>query len=85
MGAAHDGPVAPPEAALDELRLETVPVDRDSALRLARLRVATGLRMPDCGAIDVARQYGATLVTFEDRQRAAASTMDVSTVDADPR
>jgi predicted nucleic acid-binding protein len=72
-------------AALDYLRLETTPVDRASPLRLARLRVATGLRMPDCCALDVARQYEATLVTFDDRQRTAASTMGVPATDADPR
>lgn len=41
-------------------------------LRLAALRVETGLRLPDCCALDTALTSGSTLATFDERLAAAA-------------
>jgi predicted nucleic acid-binding protein len=41
--------------------------DSDQPLRLARLRVETGLKLPDCCVLDVATFHGARLATFDRR------------------
>ncbi|WP_169747951.1 type II toxin-antitoxin system VapC family toxin [Pseudonocardia acaciae] len=41
-------------------------------LRLANLRLRTGLKMPDCCALDTAMTTGSTLATFDDALAAAA-------------
>jgi predicted nucleic acid-binding protein len=65
-------------AAIGAMRVEAAEQDGGSPLRLAQLRVATGLRMPDCCALDVARHSRATLVTFDQRQAAAARGLGVA-------
>lgn len=42
------------------------------ALRLAALRVETGLKLPDCCALDTALASESTLATFDERLAAAA-------------
>ena len=37
----------------------------EGGLRLARLRAATGLRMPDCCVLDAAVQHGTDIATFD--------------------
>lgn len=44
------------------------------ALRLARLRVESRLKMPDCCALDTALTTESTLATFDDALARAAST-----------
>ncbi|WP_169053978.1 type II toxin-antitoxin system VapC family toxin [Agromyces sp. H66] len=51
------------------------------AARLARIRVETGLKLPDCCVIDVAMGNRAGLATFDDRLARAASTFAVAVVD----
>lgn len=63
--------------AIETMGVQVVDVDDGAPMRLADLRVATGLRMPDCCAIDVARAHTATFVTFDDRQAAAAHGLGV--------
>jgi predicted nucleic acid-binding protein len=41
------------------------PSDDEEALRLAELRVATGLKLPDCCVLDVAIRNRAGLATFD--------------------
>jgi predicted nucleic acid-binding protein len=43
-------------------------------LRLAALRVETGLKLPDCCALDTALSCGSTLATFDERLAHAART-----------
>ncbi len=43
-------------------------------LRLAALRVETGLKLPDCCALDTALTSESTLATFDERLAAAART-----------
>jgi toxin FitB len=66
--------------AIAAMRVEPVDVDGASPLRLAELRVGTGLRMPDCCSVDVAVQHDAVLVTFDDRQAKAARLLGLAVV-----
>lgn len=66
---------------LDAIRgmgAEEVGLDDGTPLRLAELRVATGLRMPDCCALDAAQVHGATLITFDGRLAAAGRRLALS-------
>jgi len=67
--------------ALERLRITVdpgTPGDAEGPLRLARLRVATGLRMPDCCPIELADRHGSMLVTFHDRQRDRAARLGIA-------
>ncbi len=46
--------------------------DDGEPLRLATLRVETGLKLPDCCALDTALTSESTLATFDDRLAAVA-------------
>lgn len=50
----------------------------DEPLRLARLRVGCGLKLPDCCALDTALATESTLATFDDALARAARTQDVT-------
>ena len=78
VGAVRAGRGAEMVNAITAMRLEAIEVDRGGPLRLAELRLAIGLRMPDCCAVDAARQHDAVLVTFDDRQARAARKLGVS-------
>jgi len=41
--------------------------DQLEALRLAELRASTGLKLPDCCALDTAMSHGTRLATFDSR------------------
>jgi len=70
--AVRDGRGDEVDARIRELGVDVVAIGRESPMRLATLRVETGLRMPDCCSIDVARHHDAVLVTFDERQATAA-------------
>lgn len=57
--------------ALAALELERIALPADMASALAALRVATGLRMPDCCVLWSAEVTGADVATFDDRLAAA--------------
>jgi len=50
--------------------------------KLARLRAATGLKMPDCCVLLAVETTTARLATFDDRLRKAATARDIDTVDS---
>lgn len=54
-------------AALGALEVQELPFPADTALRLAKLRAATGLKMPDCCVILAAEAATATVASFDDR------------------
>ena len=59
----------------DDLRAAGIVVarhDDDEPLRLAELRAASGLKLPDCCILDVAIRNQASLATFDDALAAAA-------------
>ncbi|MDA8040376.1 MAG: PIN domain-containing protein [Actinomycetota bacterium] len=62
-------------AMRDDLRaagVDVAPHDADEALRLAELRAGTGLKLPDCCALDVAVHHQASLATFDAALASAA-------------
>ena len=58
--------------ALRDLEVRELPVPPDDAVRLARLRAETGLRMADCCVLLVAETLGAAVATFDERLAGAA-------------
>jgi predicted nucleic acid-binding protein len=63
--------------AIADVDIAEVALVQDSAAGLAQLRVATGLRMPDCCVLHAAASIGAhALATRDDRLRRAARGLD---------
>lgn len=52
--------------------------DKQEPLRLAELRAASGLKLPDCCVLDTAISNKAPLATFDDALAAAASQRGVT-------
>ncbi len=59
-------------AALHDLEVQELPFPQDSAVRLAGLRVSTGLKMPDCCVVLAAEHAQADVATFDDQLAHAA-------------
>ena len=57
--------------------VETVATDAQTPMRLARLRSATRLSLPDCCVLDVALMTGRSVATFEDRLARAAASLGI--------
>ena len=51
--------------------------DAGQPVRLAELRADTGLKLPDCCALDVALAHHAPLATFDDRLASVAEARDL--------
>lgn len=64
--------------AIRTMGVEAMTISDEAPLRLAELRVTTGLRMPDCCALDAALTSDATFVTFDDRQAHAARVLGLT-------
>ncbi len=74
VGPARIGRLAQAAAALDQLRACSVDLPPDAPLRLAALRAATKLTLPDCCVLLAADQAGDAVATFDDRLADAART-----------
>ena len=57
--------------------VETVATDAQTPIRLARLRSATRLSLPDCCVLDVALVTGYPVATFDDRLARAATSLGI--------
>jgi hypothetical protein len=57
---------------LDAAGVSVVAADADEPLRLAELRVSTGLKLPDCCVLDVALRTASSLAAFDDALAAEA-------------
>jgi predicted nucleic acid-binding protein len=68
----RDGRLEPVLAALHALEVQELAFPADTALRLARLRAATGLKMPDCCVILAAEDAAASVASFDERVAQAA-------------
>jgi predicted nucleic acid-binding protein len=68
----QQGRVEEQSIAIAELGVVEVPFPRSAAHTLARLRVDTGLKLPDCIVLLTALDQRGTLATFDDRLRRAA-------------
>ncbi len=76
---ARDGRLEPTQAALHDLDVAELPFPSDTAVRLARLRASTGLKMPDCCVLLAAEDAAATVASFDERlvQTAEARNLPV--------
>lgn len=68
-------------ARLQQLGVTTLPLVRD-AVALARVRVETGLRMPDCIVLLTAEQEMDSLTTFDERLARVARSRGVTVLPA---
>ena len=69
---ARAGRLEAVQTALHELEMDELPFPVDTAVRLAHLRVSTGLRTPDCCVLLAAEDHHATVASFDDRLTQAA-------------
>lgn len=65
-------------ADLEAMGVRVADVHEGEALRLARLRATSGLKLPDCCALDTAIITGSTLATFDDSLAKAARKFNVA-------
>jgi len=67
VGPSRTGRLDAARSVLRELEIAEQPFPADTAVRLARLRADTGLRMPDCCVLLAAQDTSARLATFDER------------------
>lgn len=67
VAPVRDGRLDPVLAALHALEVQELSFPADTALRLAELRAATGLKMPDCCVLLAAEDAAASVASFEER------------------
>lgn len=80
VGALRAGRGDEARSALEELQVQTLGLD-PAAWELARLRVATGLTLPDCCVLYAARNHASVrLATFDVRLAAAAADLGIGLV-----
>ena len=72
VGPARSGRLERATAALGQLGVTSVAFREDAPLRLAVLRAATNLTLPDCGVLLAAEQARAAVATFDARVAAVA-------------
>jgi predicted nucleic acid-binding protein len=80
VGPVRAGMLDEVTGALGQLAVTTVPLEGDAAVRLAVLRAATGLRMPDCCVLLAAEQVRGSLATFDERMASAARDRGIAVV-----
>ncbi|GAB3749903.1 type II toxin-antitoxin system VapC family toxin [Microlunatus parietis] len=64
---------------LEQISIGTVELRGDAPRRLAQLRAATGLRMPDCCVLLAAEQIAGTIATFDRRLADQAESLGLRT------
>jgi predicted nucleic acid-binding protein len=72
VGPARSGTLDVAAGALRQLGVETMPLADDAPVRLAVLRAASGLRLPDCCVLLAAAQARGAVATFDGRLASAA-------------
>jgi predicted nucleic acid-binding protein len=73
VGPSRSGRLDTARSALRELEVIEQPFPADTAVRLARLRADTGVRMPDCCVLLAAQDAGARVAAFDDQLNRAAA------------
>jgi predicted nucleic acid-binding protein len=71
-GPACIGALDRARAALAAIGVRSTGMDDDAPEKLAVIRAATGLKMPDCCVVLAAEKEASELATFDDRLAAAA-------------
>jgi predicted nucleic acid-binding protein len=80
VGAARAGRLDEQLAAIADLAISEIPIERGAGAVLARLRAETGLRMPDCCVLYAAAVTDADAVATRDQRLArVASTRGLET------
>jgi predicted nucleic acid-binding protein len=64
-------------AALRALEVQELSFPADTAVRLAQLRVTTGLTMPDCCVLLAAEEAAASVASYDERLVQAAETRNL--------
>lgn len=77
VGPSRTGTVDRALAALEQLAVTPVPIERATPVRLALLRAETGLKLPDCCVLLAAEESGAAVATFDDRLAGAARSRGI--------
>jgi predicted nucleic acid-binding protein len=70
VGVVRAGRLEEQLAALSQLEISEVAIERGAAVQLARLRAETGLRMPDCCVVHAATVTDADAVATRDERLA---------------
>ena len=73
VGPARAGRLDDALVALDELGVAAIDLPADAPARLAELRVATGLKLPDCCVLLAGTQHGAAVATLDNALAKAAA------------
>jgi len=77
VGAVRTGREDELRGGLDAIGVATWQPDAEHPYRLARLRVRTRLRLPDCCALEAAVSTGAALATFDEALAEAAQGLPI--------
>ncbi|WP_164520422.1 type II toxin-antitoxin system VapC family toxin [Specibacter cremeus] len=77
VGPARAGQLEAVSTAVDRMNLRTDPLDAASVPRLAQLRAATSLTVPDCCVLLTAEKLHCALATFDRRLAKAARARGV--------
>lgn len=80
VGGAKVGKGTEMLADLRSSGIALAPRDDEEALRLADLRVTTGLKLPECCVLDAAQTNAAQLATFDNALSTAASRLGVALI-----
>ena len=80
VGGAKVGKGTEMLADLRSSGIALAPRDDEEALRLADLRVTTGLKLPNCCVLDAAQTNAAQLATFDNALSTAASRLGVALI-----
>jgi predicted nucleic acid-binding protein len=82
VGPSRTGRLDAARSALRELEVAEPPFPADTAVRLARLRADTGLRMPDCCVLLAAQDTAARVAAFDERLIRGAEELGLVTLRA---
>jgi len=80
VNPARRGELERAQAVLARLGLVEVPLPGDAAPRLAALRAATQLKLPDCCVLLAAEQVREPVATFDTALRSAAAARGIATL-----
>lgn len=80
IAPVREGRLEAIRAVLDDLEIKELPFPAGAAVKLATLRAATGLTMPDCCVVLTAENVAASVATFDDRLAQVAEARGLSVV-----
>jgi predicted nucleic acid-binding protein len=84
VGPARSGKLDAATGALRALEIDAVALAPEAPVRLAVLRAATGLRLPDCCVLLTAEQTRGAVATFDERLASAARERAVPVLTGPP-